>query len=105
MTIEISNIPQKEIITGFKARFVHSAHTTTAFWEVEAGAELPLHSHIHEQISMVTEGQFQMTIDNVTKVFTPGMLVIIPSNIEHSGKALTACKITDVFSPVREDYK
>ncbi|MCD2260308.1 cupin domain-containing protein [Psychroserpens luteolus] len=105
MTIEISNIPQKEIITGFKARFVHSAHTTTAFWEVEAGAELPIHSHIHEQISMVTEGQFQMTIDNVTKVYTPGMLVIIPSNIEHSGKALTACKITDVFSPVREDYK
>ncbi|WP_298760850.1 cupin domain-containing protein [uncultured Psychroserpens sp.] len=105
MTIEISNIPQKEIITGFKARFVHSAHTTTAFWEIEAGAELPLHSHIHEQISMVTEGQFQMTINNVTKVYTPGMLVIIPSNIEHSGKALTTCKITDVFSPVREDYK
>ena len=105
MTIDLKNIPQKEIIKGFKAQFVHSEHTTTAFWEVEFGAELPLHSHIHEQISMVTEGQFEMTIDGETKVYTPGMMVIIPSNIEHSGKALTACKITDVFSPVRADYK
>ncbi|MEH6537927.1 MAG: cupin domain-containing protein [Psychroserpens sp.] len=105
MDFEISNIPQREIITGFKARFIHSEHTTTAFWEVEAGAELHLHAHIHEQISIVTEGQFQMTIDNITKVYSSGMIVIIPSNIEHSGKALTACKITDVFSPVREDYK
>lgn len=105
MDIKISNIPQKEIIAGFKARFVHSEHTTTAFWNVDAGAELPMHSHIHEQISMLTEGQFQMTIDGITKVYSPGMIVVIPSNIEHSGKALTNCKITDIFSPVREDYK
>ena len=68
MDFKISKIHQKEIITGFKARFIHSELTTTAFWEVEAGAELPLHAHIHEQISIVTEGQFQMTINNTTKI-------------------------------------
>ncbi|WP_299228605.1 cupin domain-containing protein [uncultured Psychroserpens sp.] len=105
MDVDILNIHQKEIITGFKARFVHSEYTTTAFWEIEAGAELPLHSHLHEQIFIVTEGQFEMTIDGITNIYTPGLLAIIPSNIQHSGKAITACKITDIFSPVREDYK
>lgn len=33
------------------------------------------------------------------------MIAIIPSNIPHSAKALTACKVTDIFSPVRKDYK
>ena len=105
MDIDVSNIPQREILSGFKARFIHSEHTTIAFWDVEAGAELPLHSHVHEQISMVTEGRFQMTIDTVTKIYKPGMLIIIPSNTKHSGIAITACKLTDIFSPVREDYK
>ncbi len=105
MYIDISSIEPREIIPGYKARFVHSDSTTTAFWDVEAGAELPMHSHIHEQISMVTEGEFEMTIDGITKTYKPGGIIIIPSNVEHSGKAVTNCKITDVFSPVREDYK
>lgn len=102
---DIQQIAQKEIVKGFKARFVHSEHTTIAYWEIEKGAELPLHSHIHEQIAMVTKGEFEMTIGGETQVYKPGKIAVIPSNVEHSGKALTDCEITDVFSPVREDYK
>jgi len=102
---DIQQINPKEIITGFKARFVHSDNMTVAYWEVEKGAELPLHSHVHEQIAMVTKGSFEMTIGGETNVYKPGEIAVIPSNVEHSGKALTSCEITDVFSPVREDYK
>nr|WP_321231796.1 cupin domain-containing protein [uncultured Psychroserpens sp.] len=105
MDIDILNIPQREIVKGYKARFIHSERMTTAYWEIEAGAELPMHSHMHEQIAIVTEGEFQMTVDGITNIYKPGMLLIIPSHVEHSGKALTYCKITDIFSPVREDYK
>ena len=101
----IQQIAQREIIKGFKARFVHSENMTIAYWEAEVGAELPLHSHIHEQIAMVTKGSFEMTIGGETTIYTPGEIAVIPSNVEHSGRALTYCEITDVFSPVREDYK
>lgn len=101
----INEIEQKEIIEGFKGRFIHMKSFTIAFWEVEKDAEIPLHSHVHEQTTQVIEGKFEMTVDNVTKVYEPGMIVTIPSFIEHGGKALTNCKLTDVFCPVREEYK
>lgn len=103
--IKISQIEEKKIKEGFKARFVHTQQVTLGFWEVEKGAILPIHSHIHEQITQVLEGKFKMTIDDQTKVFENGDLVVIPSNVIHGGIALTDCKIFDVFSPVREDYK
>ena len=105
MNIEVPRIPEKEVIKGFKARFVHTETLTLGFWEVEKGAVLPLHAHFHEQVTQVLEGQFQLTVGDETKVYENGQLAIIPSNITHGGVAVTACKIFDIFSPVREDYK
>jgi quercetin dioxygenase-like cupin family protein len=103
--IEISRIEQREIIKGYKARFIHTGNNTLAFWEVEKGATLPQHSHIHEQTTQVLEGKFELRIGDETKICGPGFVVIVPSNVVHSGKALTDCKLFDIFSPVREDYK
>ena len=105
MIQDISKIKQKEIIKGFNGRFFHTNNFTIAFWEIQEGSLLPEHAHIHEQTSQVIEGKLEMLIDGVTTVLEAGMIANIPSNIVHSGKALTNCKVTDVFSPTREDYK
>ncbi len=105
MIQEISKIELKEIIKGFNGRFFHTNNFTIAFWEIEEGAMLPEHSHIHEQTTQVIEGKLEMLIDGISTVLEPGMIANIPSNVIHSGKALTNCKVTDVFSPTREDYK
>ncbi|MBA4851325.1 cupin domain-containing protein [Emticicia sp. BO119] len=103
--INISELALIEVITGFKARFVHTDKLTLAYWEIEKGAILPMHAHIHEQITTVLEGRFELTIGQETKVYENGLLAVIPPNVIHRGKALTDCKIYDVFYPVREDYK
>lgn len=105
MIQDISNIEQKEIIKGFNVRFFHTNSFTIAFWEIEEGSILPEHSHIHEQSTQVIEGKLELLIDGISTVLEPGMIANIPSNVIHSGKALTKCKVTDVFSPTREDYK
>jgi len=102
---EISKLPSKEILNGFEAKLIHTKNNTISYLSIASGANLPKHSHIHEQITQVTEGELEMTIAGVTKILKPGMVAIIPSNSKHSGKALTACKVTDIFYPVREDYK
>jgi quercetin dioxygenase-like cupin family protein len=105
MTISIPEIAPKSLIQGFQGRFVHTENATLAFWEVEEGALLPEHAHIHEQTTCVLEGRFELTIAGHTSVYEPGLLAVIPSNVVHSGRALSACKLLDVFCPVREDYR
>jgi quercetin dioxygenase-like cupin family protein len=102
--IEISKIEQIEIIKGYKARFIHTENTTLAFWEIEKGALLPEHSHIHEQTTQVFEGKYQLNLDGETNICEKGFVVVIPPNVVHGGVALTDCKLLDVFSPVRGDY-
>ncbi len=60
---------------------------------------------MHEQIMHVLEGTFEFTLDGETKIYEHGDLVIIPPHTVHGGKALTACRLLDVFSPVKEEYK
>jgi quercetin dioxygenase-like cupin family protein len=103
--IEVASIKPKTIVAGFDARFIHTAGMTFSFIEVKAGASLPAHSHVHEQVSHVLEGRFQLTIDGEIIEFGVGTIVVIPSNAMHSGIAITDCKIMDVFNPVREDYR
>lgn len=102
---ELKTIAPKEIAKGFKARFIHTEGFTLSYVDVVQGAVLPEHAHVHEQTSQVIEGVFEMVIGGETVVLKPGSVVVIPSNVPHSGKALTDCKIHDVFCPVREDYR
>ncbi|PCJ94599.1 MAG: cupin [Flavobacteriaceae bacterium] len=105
MNFKLSNIIPKEIIPGYHAKMVHGENMSLAFWDVEKGAEVPAHSHMHEQIMHVLEGSFEFTLSGVSQTYESGDLVLIPSHAVHGGKALTACKLLDVFSPVREEYK
>ena len=34
-----------------------------------------------------------------------GQVFVIPPDVPHSGRALTRCRVLDVFAPVREDYR
>ena len=99
------NILPKEIAPGFQSKFIHTDNNTLNFIEVKAGSEVPLHQHVHEQLSFVLEGKFELTVAGFTKVLEPGLFAVIPPNVIHGGMAITDCKLIDVFSPVREDYK
>ncbi len=94
--IKIQSLAEKEIIPGFNGRFLHTDNLTLAYWDIKAGSTLPEHHHIHEMVVNLIEGEFEMTIGGETQTLTPG-------NVPHSGKALTDCRIIDVFYPIRED--
>jgi len=105
MTIKLSEVTSQEIMPGYHGKMIHGETMTLAFWEVEEGATVPEHSHKNEQIMQVIEGTFEFTVNGLTKLYKPGDLVVIPPFAPHSGKALTPCKLMDIFSPVREEYK
>lgn len=105
MKIKLAEIVPQEIMPGYHGKLVHTQNMSLAFWEVDAGAKVPEHAHMNEQVMRVLEGKFELTLDGITKTYEPGDLVIIPPHVSHSGLALTPCKLMDVFSPTREEYR
>lgn len=105
MDYSLATLPSRELIPGFHGKMIHGDHMSLVFWEVESGAEVPAHAHENEQIMHVLEGRFSFCLDGTTREYGPGDLVLIPPHAEHSGKALTDCRLMDVFSPVREAYR
>lgn len=103
--IKLDDIEEKEIVPGFRLRCVHTENMTFSYWNIQAGSSLPGHSHPHEQFTNMLEGEFELTIDGEAKVLRPGDVATIPSHATHSGKAITDCRVLDVFYPIREDYK
>jgi len=104
MAFDWSSQEAKEVIPGFHGKVTHSDSMTFVLWEIDAGARLPEHQHVHEQVVHVLDGEFQATVEGKTETLRPGMVSAIPSNARHSGVAITNCRILDAFWPVREDY-
>jgi quercetin dioxygenase-like cupin family protein len=103
--LDLENLETKELVKGGHVQFVHTEKMTFAYWSLEPETEVPLHSHPHEQVVNVIEGEIDLTIDGETRRLAPGQVAVVLSNAEHAAKAATACRIIDVFCPVREDFK
>tara|TARA_B100000676_G_scaffold221711_1_gene218780 strand:- start:6 stop:329 length:324 start_codon:yes stop_codon:yes gene_type:complete len=101
----LASIEPRELIPGHHGRFVHSEHTTHVYWDIDQGAQLPEHSHPHEQVVNLLEGTYELIVDGESHVLEAGNVLVIPGGATHSGQARTACRILDVFSPVREEYR
>jgi len=102
--IRIDRLKAHPLVPGGQARFIHSEHISQAYWTFEPGAVLAEHSHPHEQIVNLLEGKLEFRLDGEVLVLEPGEAVICPPHAVHSGKALTAVRVLDVFYPVREDF-
>ena len=89
----------------FDVRFLSTQNITVAFNIIKKGATVPLHEHIHETIDFVQEGKLEMTVGKETVLMQAGMVARVPASVAHSAKALTNCKVINVFFPVREDFE
>ncbi len=104
--ITLASLPAKEIFGGaIRGHYAHLERLTVGEVELAAGTVLPLHQHPHEQVSYVIGGRFEFTVGDETQVLGPGMAALIPAGVSHGGRTLTKCRVIDIFSPVREDYR
>ncbi|HUP23537.1 MAG TPA: cupin domain-containing protein [Thermoanaerobaculia bacterium] len=103
--VELSATPEREPIPGFHGRFVHTDTMTFAYWDIDQGSAIPEHSHPHEQVVNPLEGELELVVSGARHLLSPGSVYVIPGGTPHSARAITACRVLDVFHPVREDYR
>jgi quercetin dioxygenase-like cupin family protein len=76
-----------------------------SFVEFEPHAVVEMHSHPHEQMGLLLEGELTFTIGDNEQVVLPGQMWRIPGGVPHKAVAGDApVKALDVFCPIREDY-
>jgi len=100
-----SDIETKEIAPGFFSKLIHTDVNTINFIEVIAGSLVPTHQHVHQQLCFVLDGLFELTVNGQPHQLDKGLFAVIPPNVPHAGRAITDCRLIDIFSPVREDYR
>jgi quercetin dioxygenase-like cupin family protein len=105
MKFDLSDVPEREVLPGFRGRFIHTDSMALTYWNIDTDCGIPAHAHPHEQVVNMLEGELELTVAGVRHVLRPGQVFVIPGNVEHSARALTPVRVLDVFTPVREDYR
>jgi unsaturated pyranuronate lyase len=102
---QLEAIAPQVLADGYLARAVHGEHLTLAVVEIQPGAVLPGHQHVHEQLGMVIEGSVIFRVGDEVQTVQPGGIWRIASETPHTvtgGKH--GAVVVDIFSPSRDDW-
>lgn len=94
-----------ELAPGVTMRPLFGEGAMLNLLEFEPGAAVSAHTHPHEQLGHVVEGELTLSIDGREHVLGPGDAYQIPGGVEHAARSEGRCLVMDVFQPVREDYR
>jgi quercetin dioxygenase-like cupin family protein len=102
----VDELPGFAPLPGVQMNLMAGGRVMANWVRIEAGGEVPLHAHPHEQVGLVLEGAIIMTIAGETRRCEPGDCYVIAGSVEHAGRAgEDGCLVLDIFSPPREDYQ
>ena len=83
----------------------YGARTLMTEFVLQQGSTLPAHSHPHEQVSYVAEGEIILLLDDQETRLGAGDVFLVPSGRPHSIQQLTEhVRLVDCFTPIREDF-
>jgi quercetin dioxygenase-like cupin family protein len=100
--VDVNAIEALELLPGLRFRPVLGENLIINVASYEPHSEAPMHSHVEEQIVIVTEGEFEFTIDGVTRTMRAGDIAVVPPWVPHGARTLdTTCTEIDVFTPPR----
>ncbi len=100
------DITAVEMFPGVTRRtLVSGANVTLVEIRIAADAEVPEHTHPHEQAGYVAAGRIAIRFsDGESREVAQGGSYLIPGAEPHHVRALEATTLVEVFAPVREEF-
>jgi len=90
---------------GVHARAVDGKDVSFAVVELDPGAHVPEHHHVHEQLGIVIRGTVLWRVEGEERELGPGGTWSIGSGVPHEVVAgPDGAEVIDIFSPPREDW-
>lgn len=91
---------------GVEMRPMFGEGFLTCWVRMEPGAGVPQHSHVHEQIGVVTGGSLRVTAEGETRLVTVGEAYLVAPHVPHEATAgPDGAELVETFVPVREDFR
>jgi len=86
---------------GSEAQIISGEHMHLIRAVYEPGSTYPMHSHPHEQFSLLLSGRILLTVGDETREIGPGDGWYAASNVPHGGQIIGDEKavFVDVYSP------
>lgn len=102
----ISDLKSRSLAQGVEMKAFSGEKMMVVFFYMEPCAVMAEHSHPHEQMGIVLEGEVELVINGERKFVRKGDAYHIPSGVPHGGKVSgSPARVLDIFVPPREDYK
>jgi len=99
--IDWDKYPANEVAPGVRIRTPYGENLMLSRVEFDAGAVVPMHSHPHEQFSLLLSGRMLLTVGEETREIGPGDGWYAPGGVPHGGEVLgdEPAVFIDVYSP------
>ena len=105
--INWDTVPEEQVNPSMKRRIITGEKMMIARMNFKDGFVVPLHHHVHEQITQVVSGSMRFWFgENKEQVMDlhAGDVVVIPSNLPHEALMIGEVVEIDSWSPPREDW-
>lgn len=103
--IDPASMKTGEPLPGWKGRFWRSGHMSFAHYDVATGSSIHEHQHPNEEVWVVIEGRFEVTVGNETRVAGPGAVAVVPPDVPHAVRVLEGGRAFVANHPVRGDLR
>ena len=100
-----TKVPVEQVAEGIKRQMVVGEKVMVCRFTFDPFVVTDVHTHPHEQMTLVVKGKVRFTIDGLTVIAAPGDVLHFPSHNQHGATMLDEeVVLIDIFSPIREDF-
>ena len=99
------SIPAEAVGDGIRRQMVTGERLMMCRLQLAPHTVTPVHSHPHEQMTIIERGRVRFTVDGAERIVSAGDILHFPSNIRHGATMLDEpVVLIDIFTPIREEF-
>ena len=105
--IHWDEVPTEQVNPWMERKIVWGEKLMIAKLKFKDGFVVPLHYHVHEQVTQVIAGKMRFWLgENKDQVIDleAGDVLVIPSNLPHEALMIGEVEEIDTWSPPRQDW-